>query len=429
AFPLEVKKEPFNLKPFFHGGANLKLDNLKGMTKASLNFLWKFIPERFNKFFFSSSYLSPKSLIRLQVSLGQFPYISNPVFEIPETPVNLEWRNQIKLPKTEGRFDDLLNELIPMQIPKSFLERYSEMKNIALRVYPKKPKVILTGNALYVDEGFKIWTADQVEQGVKLVGIQHGGNYGTSRLSSFEKHEIDISDRYFSWGWSPKNESKVVPLSGNKLIGIEKAISPNPRGNILWTCVFLPRYFHRVYSTPMGPQVSSYIEDQKNFLKSASKEVAKLLVMRTKPIEYGWQIKDRLKEWDPNVQLDWGDGSFYEKINGSRLVVVTGNATVFLETLAANFPTIMFWDPRYWEVRPEAEPFYNILRQAGILYDTPPAAAEKINDIYINPMEWWIQPDVQEARSLFCQQYAYLNEENWFQEWKTALAEISKLDK
>jgi putative transferase (TIGR04331 family) len=303
------------------------------------------------------------------------------------------------------------------------------MKNIALRVYPKKSKVILTGNALYVDEGFKLWTADQVEQGVKLVGIQHGGNYGTSRLSSFEKHEIDISDRYFSWGWRSKNENKVVALSGSKLIGIEKMISPDPRGYILWTCVFVPRYFYRMYSNPMGPQALEYVEDQRNFLNSTSKEVAKLIIMRAKPVEFGWQIKDRIKEWAHNVPLDWGDGSFYKKINGSRLVVVTGNATVLLEVLVANFPAILFWNPKYWEVRPEAEPYFNLLRQAGILYDTPEAAAKKINDIYINPMEWWLQPDVQKARALFCQQYAYLNEESWLQEWKAALIEISKLDK
>ena len=41
---------------------------------------------------------------------------------------------------------------------------------------------------------------------------------------------------------------------------------------------------------------------------------------------------------------------------------------------------------------------------------------------------WWLQLDVQKARSLFCQQYTYLDKENWLQEWKTALNEISKLN-
>ena len=66
---------------------------------------------------------------------------------------------------------------------------------------------------------------------------------------------------------------------------------------------------------------------------------------------------------------------------GSRLSVCTYNATTVLEILVSNFPTIIFWNPTLFELRDSAQPYYDELRKASILHDTPESAAIKVNEV------------------------------------------------
>ena len=89
-----------------------------------------------------------------------------------------------------------------------------------------------------------------------------------------------------------------------------------------------------------------------------------------------------------------------------------------------NFPTVIFWDERYFELRDEAIPFYDKLREAGILYYDASEAAEHVSTIFDDPMAWWMQEKVQSAKTEFCQQYAYVAKapiEEWARELKSQL--------
>jgi putative transferase (TIGR04331 family) len=96
--------------------------------------------------------------------------------------------------------------------------------------------------------------------------------------------------------------------------------------------------------------------------------------------------------------------------------VSTYNATVFLETLAANFPTLVFFDPGKYEIRQEAVSFMDSLRKVGILHDTPESAARFLNKIGADISEWWKDETLQEIRKVFCQSYAH-SAEDWIDIW------------
>ena len=95
----------------------------------------------------------------------------------------------------------------------------------------------------------------------------------------------------------------------------------------------------------------------------------------------------------------------------------------FLETFTSNFPTILFWNPKYYEIRESAKPYYDELNRVGILHYTPESASLMLNRIYHNPMEWWMQKEIQIAKDRFCEKYAYVSD-NWLGEWKTELLNI-----
>ena len=87
-----------------------------------------------------------------------------------------------------------------------------------------------------------------------------------------------------------------------------------------------------------------------------------------------------------------------------------------LEPLAADIPTILFWDPRHWEMRPAAEPYFDLLRAGEILHDSPEAAAAHCRGVMSEKAGWWRQPSVRQARHTFIRRFA-LVDGDWQASW------------
>ena len=197
-------------------------------------------------------------------------------------------------------------------------------------------------------------------------------------------------------------------------------------GNILWVGMNQHRYSYWLYSIPIGPQLIDYLVDQKYFAEEVSAEVRRLLMYRLYPIDIDdWSLKDRLKDMLPPVKFYDGPKSIYQQLNESRLCICTYNSTTFLETFAADFPTLMFWNPNHWELRPSGEPYFEELKRVGIYHDTPESAAAQANIIYQDPIAWWQSSDVQEVRKKFCNRFARTSP-HWVSEWKTELQKLIK---
>ena len=114
------------------------------------------------------------------------------------------------------------------------------------------------------------------------------------------------------------------------------------------------------------------------------------------------------------------ESDFISEVAKSRLAIHTANETTYLETLAANFPTLVFWDPNFYEVRPELQVYFDALVGVGILHYTPESAAEKLNQVFKDPMAWWSSEEVQQARKFFCEHLA-LTSDDWFSQWQSEL--------
>jgi len=169
---------------------------------------------------------------------------------------------------------------------------------------------------------------------------------------------------------------------------------------------------------PLGPSYLFYMNDQETFARLVNREVYELLMVRLYPDpNYGWDEGNRWREIEPNLQIYKGKKSIFQQLNDCRLCISTYNSTTFLESFAANYPTIIFWNPKYFELRKSAQPYYDFLRKAEILHDSPESAAAKVNDIYRDPMSWWLSIEIQEAKNRFCQRFALTNRA-WFSDWK-----------
>ena len=110
--------------------------------------------------------------------------------------------------KSSTRHADLIISLAQRYMPRTYIEGFSLLGHT-----PKpwrgsrSPKVIFTANRHLYDDSFNYWAAHAVENGARLVLAQHGGQFGISQFPSFsERHELSVSERYLTWGWTARKK-------------------------------------------------------------------------------------------------------------------------------------------------------------------------------------------------------------------------------
>ena len=96
---------------------------------------------------------------------------------------------------------------------------------------------------------------------------------------------------------------------------------------------------------------------------------------------------------------------------------------MYRTSFSENYPTILFWNPEHSELRKSAQPYYDDLRHAEILHDSPESAAAKVNDVYKDPLSWWMSEKVQASKKKFCHRFARSGL-NWVSTWSEEFLKI-----
>jgi putative transferase (TIGR04331 family) len=358
-----------------------------------------------NNYFILNPYLSRRDNVELQLKLFQFP-ARYPDERCDKVNPSISFRKW-QLPSSEDDtvFERIVKELIPLQIPQTYLEGYDKLCSKTSNLgWTKKPKLIWTSNSYYLDDIFKMWAAERVEEGVPLVIGQHGGHYGQGLFSFPEYHELMISDRYLSWGWENADD-KVVPVGIFKRSNLQKKKKVS-KNRILLLISGAPRYSGTIISMPMAGQVNKYLDDQFEFYRNLSDPVSANVIIRLYPHDYEWSQYDRWKDTFPNSKIDNGEDTFDKALVSSDLVIAGWNTTTYLESMSSGIPTVIFWNPEYFELREEASVLFKDLKKVGIYHTNPVDAANHVIKIWGDIKGWWNLPDVVAAREEFLNKYA-----------------------
>lgn len=418
AFPFTICKEaPFCIP--------LKSTHNNAYSKKALKYIAGNIHRYFNKkdrIVFNYAYFGKKKLFFLQLLLGQFPSAYLPILKEESTVIDTRKRALIHLINTgENEFCQLLNKLIPWQLPLAYVESFKNIDKEVDKLFPPLTRCIVTANPSLINEGQRYWISKSTcRSNCKLFILQHGGNYGLSAWNSKEKHEAKIADNYYSWGWKSKEYPNIKPMPASKLLLPKKKINIYNKKYILWVWTSGPRYSHRLYSAPIASQMKYYFEDQITFYSLLGKEIKESILCRLYPKSYGWGELAQLKETYPQISIEKGKKALSSLRLKSKLVIETCNQTTYLESLSLNIPTIVFWNPLYWELRKEAQAYLKLLEKVGIFHSSPHSAASYLNKIYPHLSKWWENKSLQKAREEFCNSFA-LTKHNYLEVWKKEL--------
>lgn len=355
--------------------------------------------------FLIGTYLPFLSEMRLHLRLRQIPQWWKSV--LPDK-VPLDWQQRNWEMPHHGRsdFERFLLTMIPKQIPAVYLEGYQQLLDQIRRLpWPKSPKLIYTANVLWHDSVSMAYTAEKVEQGTPLVYGQHGGGYGTAKFHFAEEHEIEISDRYLTWGWANESNPNVVPL-GIFTVGKRLQGSFNYKNRLLLMCLNSSRYTYLLCSES-AMSFRNYFEAHLLFAAALHDLIQPAMLVRLTLWDKGWEQPLRWRDRFPHLELNLGREKIYDLMKKARVVVLTYNQTGILEALALGIPSVLFCDLKVTPLRDTAIPYYDELKRVGIFHDTPESAAAHVNVIWDDVDAWWTSADVQEVLARFNKQYCH----------------------
>jgi len=378
-----------------------------------------------SQYFFIDTFLSGIDQSKLEVSLKSFPSYLLSQNKEDDYCLNDNDRNNINaIDISSSKFEEFMAGIIPKQIPRAYIEGYKKLLDqVEFSQWPSSPKVIMTCGAHIGNDFFKIWAANKISEGAKLVIGQHSSVYGSGKFFAVEEHEIKISDRYFSWGWGNEVNNNVVPNSPARIINAKKNLKHDSTGGVLLALTSWPRYCYHLFSSPISSQILSYVNDQITFAQHLSSQVRNNLMVREYPLDYDWNQQERWKSSFPEIKFD-SNRLLYKTMAKNRLLVCSSNSTVPMESVSANIPTIIFWNPNHTELRESAALYFKLLASANILHYSPESAANFINNVWNEVDLWWYSAETQKARTKFCKQFAN-STDKWKKEWVKNLQDIA----
>jgi putative transferase (TIGR04331 family) len=333
-------------------------------------------------FFYSSNFLHNKTLI------------SN---------VDLTMRKKIEFNfKYENFEEKIVIALIQECLPTIYLEGFKKMNSLADSSYlPNKIRVIISKSVLR-DNIYKFWVAKKINEGAKLVLVQHGGGYGYKKLFQNEDYEIAVSDKYFSWGWNGKK--KVVPIGNISLSKRGDYHTSNNKSLLIMTG--LNRIF-KIDNNLFSVNDLIGLKNNIDFLtESLNSNLFDEIKVREHPIgnrKFSFKFADFVKKSSKKLNYLDPKKNLAEQIDNSSIVITTYDSSEFLNMITMNKPCFQIFNKKF--ISEEKLSKFNALYECGIIHENGRTLAKKINELDNGIYNWWNSNGIKKKREDFFKEF------------------------
>jgi putative transferase (TIGR04331 family) len=388
----------------------------------------------FNKILkiFGKIFKIKNNFVFYKIYIGNFYTTLKIFFKLKELPINyslydklydykfpntdFELRSKIDLEiKSKNKKILLINRLLKECMPSSYIEGFKEIfKILEKSTLPKKIKNIYTSN-IFNDSLFKFWVASQVNNGSKLIHGQHGGGYDLLKDECHFNQELEICDKYLTWGWSGSNK-KIIPGYLTSTIS-KKDFKFLNNGNI--TIIFDVLYF---YSNTNSPLFSDEMFNSKpgyyfysnyfisKFIEFLSAKNYNNLNLKFHPLEFKseFSFKKYVLKNHPKLKITSNKKNLFEIFSKSKLVIFTYfHATGFYQSINLNKPCIAFTPKNNFLIKKKYHNLWKKMHKANIFHSSPEAAAKFLNKIENNIDQWWYSKKTQLVIAEFKKNHAF----------------------
>lgn len=322
--------------------------------------------------------------------------------------IDEKWRNESREYASDDMFERTAFYLVRKYLPVVYVEGFSKISNMQDKWFGELPNLraaIYTCYGLTYDELFKNFLLHKKHKNkkLKLIDIQHGGNYGVDRNQLMET-EYDCSDVMFTWGREySAGGCKTIAMPAAKLLDTQI----NNRGD--GTILYVSYSFGKDYTMIENNQVfyRSSIEKEVDFLKTLSKPIRDKMVIRLYETQSRWGLKERIKEEIPDAKFD-EVCDYYESLMRASFVVCSAWNTTCIEALYAGVPFVVL--KNIDEIEEEAKKDAYEMKENGLLAENWDELKKIVNMMSTNEAisEWWEAEDRAQFVRKLKEKYAYM---------------------
>ena len=323
--------------------------------------------------------------------------------------------------KEEQEVTQRMIEVAQATIPGSFSHSLPQIWKKANRIKFK------TGKCRIPDQGagdieMRVINYLAKKNGEALIGIQHGGGHGSDRIHPLVRETEYRYDFYASWGWRSHDRYQVnaLPMPSPLLSPISNK-HRFKNNNLLFVNYSLCPMMIRLHSKPIGSDIVRELPRTVSFFEFLSAEIRNHVLYRPHTKDGSLENPDSFKQKFPEIMIN-NDSSrkFMKKILSCHLLVLNHPITTLHVAMAANIPTICYWDPNLWDFTMDCKNLFKEFKKLGILFDSPEYAAEKVNNVWSHIPTWWNDQRIQSVRQQWNAQFA-LADPGWKMIWLKAL--------
>lgn len=337
-------------------------------------------------------------------TLNKALFISLPVqiknYKLKEINKHERQKLHIEL-ECENEFEEMLLKIIKESIPQYCLESYRDLVQLGIKELRWKPKIVFAPYAL--NGSNLVCMAHWYEDGVKFRCEAHSST--NTIFIGHDLNETSICDKYYVWGKCINSQYITAP-SYKCNYEIEETYTNKKQ--ILWcgSGVGVQCRYIQVDNIHLGYKNRKVrwetIENQKKFAEGLDENIAKQILYRPRDMaDFG--MVGYLKQAVPNLRIDEtlspGDGviktwNLHRRFRESRIIICeVFSSSVFCEALSENIPTLLIEKELYskygkW-VYDDIPKYIELLKEAGIWYESGAEAAEFLNNNYQNIYSWW----------------------------------------
>lgn len=222
------------------------------------------------------------------------------------------------------------------------------------------------------------------------------------------KQQANLIDKFLTLGWK-RNDPRFISCGSLFPFKIKKVSKKNiPILHINYSAEQHAPHYSSVYST-FGYGAVKHLRFLKRYFEYLPMRIKKMVNFRSYPKDYAlmslcYDQKEVLKKQFHDLKimepkLSYVGETCKEQIARSKIVVIDGMYTAYLESLSMNVPTVCFYNKKTRFLKDEYNDFYDDLIDAKILHSSPKSAAEHIISVHENPYEWWNDPQTQKLKN------------------------------
>lgn len=391
----------------------------KGLSDKLLYRVFRRRAKRSVEVLYTNTYFRSINTIRMVTrSYGKIQSMADFKYEFGELRLDCSFRQRLaerfsRRAKNRETWEQVVLYFLAEELSVLFIEGYQYLHQVSMEYLKQYSalKVIRVFNDMWHSDvrTFCICLAKE-RMGIKLIGMQHGGNYGVIKnLHFIEKNREDI---FYGWGnWATGCDYKLKYGPSEKLCGYDEL--KMMKGNyILYTGAWIPTKIGDLFFDVRDGR--RYIKWQVQFFKQLNKESLSKVCVRNYFVDGGWNINGILQTKIPDIHImsknekisNWErEKEFCMILSSCRLLICDHLSTTWLEALKANKPLLMFYPKEQYLYEESEIPYIRMMEDVGILLHSPMEAAETVNQISDNVDSWWNEPQRQAVVDIIKDRY------------------------